>query len=78
MRAAAVAPRFARGARGLLCWRGMERYRAFLLPGIAALLLLAYYGWRWASPEAESAPPAPAPTATDAKAKPPAPTEPGE
>jgi hypothetical protein len=27
----------------------MDRYKAYLLPGVAALLLLAYYVWRWTS-----------------------------
>lgn len=25
----------------------MDRYRAYLLPGVAAVLVLAYYAWRW-------------------------------
>jgi len=25
----------------------MDRYRAYLLPGVAALIVLAYFGWRW-------------------------------
>lgn len=27
----------------------MDRYKAYLLPGAAAVLVLAYYMWRWTS-----------------------------
>lgn len=27
----------------------MDRYKAYLLPGAAAVLVLSYYAWRWAS-----------------------------
>jgi len=48
----------------------MERYRAYLLPGVAALIVLAYYAWRWTSGSAPE-PPAPA-ASTDAKTPAPA------
>ncbi len=68
--------------------RGMERYRAFLLPGVAALVLLAYYGWRSLSsstaPASTAEPadakataaPATSPTPADAKAPRPEPLSP--
>jgi hypothetical protein len=40
----------------------MDRYKAYLLPGVAALVVLSYYAWRWASggsPEPAATPTAP-------------------
>ncbi|MCH9682791.1 MAG: AgmX/PglI C-terminal domain-containing protein [Deltaproteobacteria bacterium] len=67
----------------------MERYKAFLLPGLAALVLLVYYGWTHyaaddlatvspPSASARKAPPAPPPSPvppSDASATPPTPPE---
>lgn len=51
----------------------MDRYRSFLLPGVAALVVLAYYAWRWSSGVAPVEPaPAPAPATSP---KTPAPAE---
>jgi hypothetical protein len=50
----------------------MERYKVYLLPGVAALLLLAYYVWRWTSSGAAPEPevPAKATKATKAASEP--------
>lgn len=60
----------------------MDRYRAYLLPGAAAVLVLSYYAWRWASgvdvtePAATpAAPKAAAESKTDAGGEPTAPGE---
>lgn len=49
----------------------MERYRAYLLPGVAAVLVVSYYAWRWAA-GADATEPAKTPAAakepSDAKA----------
>jgi hypothetical protein len=47
----------------------MDRYKAYLLPGVAALLLLAYYVWRWTSGGSAPEPEAPA-KATKAASEP--------
>jgi hypothetical protein len=47
----------------------MDRYKVYLLPGVAALLLLAYYVWRWTSSGAAPEPEVPA-KATKAASEP--------
>lgn len=53
----------------------MDRYKAYLLPGAAAVLVLAYYAWRWAS-GVDMTEPAKAPAAPEAAAD--SKTAPGE
>lgn len=48
----------------------MDRYKAYLLPGVAALLVLSYYVWRWTSaddPEPAATPTASTPTEPEAR-----------
>ncbi|MCX4245632.1 hypothetical protein [Paraliomyxa miuraensis] len=41
--------------------RDLDRYKAYILPGAAALVLLAYYAWRWTSGAVEEPAPAEVP-----------------